>query len=351
MAISERLGNFRQLLPGARAPQEDERLLQLYWNRAELKKELSRLQDECHHLREQLKKQESATARANEQLQALELHLGDPDVAMHAVIYFQLHRLWRTCAGKVARFSRQLQHQQEDRERRRQLIDFDQGKRAQLAECEQRLDEARAAVEALDAKIKIAEANLEALRGFWNYFRRRRLLEELASLRQRWDEAATLVTDLSDERDAVESAPPPVFEGLSIEGRRGVNTAVIAYAQQLVAMLSKGGLALLAKETTTRRVFDVRYGGRDECGRLMVLLREAHAAMTSDKDDLADLKRRIDRVRATANYRSDADTVPLTDSIGILAAPAAPVAGLETGHRAGINVLVDDYWDVYQALL
>ena len=45
MAIS-RLSNIRQLLPGARQPEQDERLLQLFWNRAELKKELTRLQDE-----------------------------------------------------------------------------------------------------------------------------------------------------------------------------------------------------------------------------------------------------------------------------------------------------------------
>ena len=43
--------------------------------------------------------------------------------------------------------------------------------------------------------------------------------------------------------------------------------------------------------------------------------------------------------------------MPLTDSIGTLPAPAAPVSGLETVNRAGVNVLVDDYWDVYQSLL
>jgi hypothetical protein len=30
---------------------------------------------------------------------------------------------------------------------------------------------------------------------------------------------------------------------------------------------------------------------------------------------------------------------------------ATPVSGLEAGNRAGVNVLVDDYWDLYQALL
>ena len=44
----------------------------------------------------------------------------------------------------------------------------------------------------------------------------------------------TLVTDLSDDRANLEETPPPEFSGISIDGRRVVNTAVIAYAQQLV---------------------------------------------------------------------------------------------------------------------
>ena len=30
---------------------------------------------------------------------------------------------------------------------------------------------------------------------------------------------------------------------------------------------------------------------------------------------------------------------------------AAPVSGLESINRAGVNVLVDDYWDLYEVLL
>ena len=46
----------------------------------------------------------------------------------------------------------------------------------------------------------------------------------------------TLVTDLSDDRTNLEETPPPQFRGISIDGRRVVNTAVIAYAQQLVSV-------------------------------------------------------------------------------------------------------------------
>jgi hypothetical protein len=352
MDFSDRLSNLRQLIaPGARQPVDDERLLQLYWNRAELKKELSRLQDERHKLLEQLRSHEATFVRHSEQLLHLEEFLGNPETGAHALVYFQLRSLWRATSAKVARFAQQLQQQQTDREQRRYQLEFDQTRRQQLAEFDRRITAARSRSETLEAQLKLEEAELEQMRGFWNYSRRRRLAETIATEREQWDVAVTEVTDLSDDRTALEEKAPPPFEGISIDGRRIVNTAVIAYAQQLVAQLSGGGLAVLAKETTSKRVFDVKYGTREECSRLMLMLREALLAIKNEKDDLSVLKERTESLRAVAAYRSDADTVPLTDSIGAMPVPPAPVSGLETGNRAGVNVLVDDYWDLYQALL
>jgi hypothetical protein len=351
MPISDRLSSIRRAIRSSSSQQEDERLLQLYWNRAELKKELTRLQEERRKILEQVKKAEGSAARAREQLDALESHLANPEAATHALVYFQLRGLWRACSTRLARFAEQLHKQQEDRERRRQLIEFDQARRQQLADLDRRLLDAQSAVDMLEAQLKLMEAKLASMRGFWNYFRRRRLSEEITLEREKWDRAVEQVTDLSDDRAALESTPPPEFPGISIDGRRIVNTAVIAYAQQLAGDLSKGGLAMLAKETTAKRVFDVNYGARAETDRLLVLLHEAVASIASDNDDLGGLKERTDRLRASANYRSDADTVPLTDSIGTLPVPVAPVSGLETVNRAGINVLIDDYWDLYQSLM
>lgn len=352
MEFSDRLSNLRQLIaPGARQPAEDERLLQLYWNRAELKKELSRLQDERHKLLEQLRSHEATFVRHSEQLLHLEEFLGNPETGAQALVYFQLRSLWRATSAKVARFAQQLQQQQADREQRRHQLEFDRTRRQEVAVFDRRIAEARSRADTMEAQLQLQEAQLEQMRGFWNYARRRHLAEEIAAERAQWDLTVTQVTDLSDDRAALEEKPAPPFEGISIDGRRIVNTAVIAYAQQLVVQMSAGGLAMLAKETTSKRVFDMKYGSREECSRLMLLLREALAAVKNEKDDLSGLKERTDALRAVISYRSDADTVPLTDSIGTLPVPAAPVSGLETGNRAGVNVLVDDYWDLYQALL
>jgi hypothetical protein len=351
MSISDRLNTIRHRIAGVQPEEHEARLLQLYWNRAELKKELSRLQNERYKLLEQLRVHEAAAEQAREQYAALEQYLGNPDAGAHALVYFQLRGLWRTCATKLERFAQQLQQQQADRERRRQLIEFDQGRRRQLADLHRRILDARSTADVLEAQLKLMSGKLEAMRGFWNYFRRRRLREEIEVERSKWDIAATQVTDLSDEHADVEAMSAPEFPGISVDGRRIVNTAVIAYAQQLVLALAQGGLAMLAKETTTKRLLEVRYGDREDCGRLLALLRDAAAVVDRKAADLAGLKERTDALRAEATYRSDADTVPLTDSIGTLPAPTSIVSGLETANRSGINVLVDDYWDVYKALL
>jgi hypothetical protein len=352
MGIADRFDNIRQLLPGSRAAVDEERLLQLFWNRAELKKELNRLQLEHHMLLEEIKKQDSAVVRAEERLAELQEYLGDPEVAVHALAYFQLRALWRGCARKLERFAEQLFKQQHERERQRQVIEFDQARRRQLADLDTRLVLARSEADTLEAQLKLMESELTALQGFWNYFHRKHLAEEIEDVRTKWDVAATRVTDLSDDKADIEERQPPPLEDLSIDGKRIVNTASIAYAQQLVMQLSSGGLAMLAKETTAKPVYDMRYGTRENCVRLMALLRDAMSVLQRDTEDLAGLKERTDALRSGAAYRSDADTIPLTDSIGTIAAPTTPVSGLESINKTGgIHVLVDDYWNVYEALL
>ncbi len=350
--MSDWLSSIRQRLPGAAEPPQDERLLQLYWNRAELKKEVTRLQSERDKLGEECRKQESAVTRMRDHLEQLEDYLGNPEVAQHALIYFQLRSLWRACAVRLGHFCNELQREQEERERRQQLADFDQSRARRLADSERTLNAARSHAEVLDAQLKLLEARLLSMRGFWNYFRRRRLADEIEIERERWDAAVTQVTDLSDDHDAIESAPPPPFPGISIEGRRHVNTALIACAQELLARLSQGGLAMLAKETTARRAFDVRYGGRDDCARLMALLREAVTVVGEDDRDISgSLRQRIEAVRASAVYRGPTETVASVDSVATVPMPSMPVPGLEMSGRSGINVLVDDYWNLSRALL
>jgi hypothetical protein len=338
--------NFRRLADrlAGRAPSvEDERLVALFQNRAELKKELHALDDERHRLLDRLKLQEGATMRVQEQYDSLEQYLGRPEEGLKSLVYYQLRAVWRAGARRLDQFATELSRQQKDRERKAQVADFERDQRARAADVERELVEARVLAEQLQAEQALAQQRLAGLSGFWNHFRRRRLADEIDGRALRVESSLTQVTDLSDRLHEIESEAPPPFEGPGVEGRRAVNLAAIAYAEWLCERLSADGLAALARETTLRRVFESNYGSREECLALMQVAGRAISDLDNMQDDLVDIKARTDRMRRTAVYRSDTEVIPVQESIAH--------ADAQKRARPVPNVLADEYWDVYKALV
>jgi hypothetical protein len=334
MDAPDSLRRLARRLSGHGVSAEDERLVALFRNRTELKRELSALDDERHRLLDRLKLQEGATMRVEEQLAALEQYLGRPEEGHKCLAYFQLRAVWRTASRRLEHFSSELARQQKDRERKQQLATFERARRARLDDVERELSEAQVLADQLQAEQKLVEQRLAGLRGFWNHFRRRRLRESIDTRRFRIDAALTQLTDFGDRQHAISTEAPPAFEGLSVEGRRAVNLAVIAYAEAMYERLSAAGLADMVRQSTLRRVFETSYGGREECQAIMQRAGHALGDLERLEDDLADIKNRADRLRSTAAYRSDADTVPLQDTL-----------------QASALVMLEEYWDVYKALL
>ena len=343
MRLRDEARRLIQRLAGQRPSAEDERLVALFRNRAELKKELGALDDERHRLLDRLKLQEGATMRVEEQFAALEQYLGRAEQGYKSLAYFQLKGLWRAAAKRLEQFAAELTRQQKDRERRQQLAEFDRAKRARVADIDRELVEARVLADQLQAEQKLGAQRINELGGFWNYFRRRKLEETLATKALRLEAAQTVVTDLSDARHEVDSQAPPPFEGLSLEGRRAVNLAVIACAESLCDRLADDGLADLARQTTLRRVYESDYGDREQCLAVMERAARAVADLEKHADDLVDIKARTDRLRRTVAYRGAADAIPMQDSVHAPDAVARP--------HATPNVLLEEYFEVYSVLL
>jgi hypothetical protein len=344
MRLPENLRRLAYRLAGREPSVEDERLLALFRNRVELKKELTALDDDRHRLLDRLKLQEGATMRVEEQLAALEQYLGRPEEGYKSLAYYQLKALWRAACNRLEQFGAELARQQKDRERRQQLADFDRQKRERSTVFERELTEARVLGEQLQAEQKLARQRLAQLKGFWNYFRRRRAADEIHTRDYRLVEATEQIAKLDAEVAAIEAEPPPLFAGLSVDGRRAVNVAVIAYAEMLYDRLAAGGLAELARQSTLKRVFDAHYGTAQECQELMQRAARAAGEIEGMSEDLGEIKARADRLRRQAAYRTDEETVPSPDSI-VAHDARAP------GGRAPPNVLLDEYWELYRALM
>jgi hypothetical protein len=347
MNLTSSIGRLWRRVLGRPLDDHEQQLMRLYWNRAELKKELSALQDERQSLQTKVESHQMAVRRASEQVEELAAYLGRPEVGIQGLLYFQLRALWLGCARKLAQFVTELRGQQEERERRRHQTECEENRAAQVGELHERLLNAQSIADSLDARLKLLARKLAALKWIWNYWRRRELQAELAQVRAQWEIAATNVTDLADERTAVASAPLVEFPGLTVEGRRIVNTAAIAFAEWLIVSLPSRGLAPLARHAISVQIFDASLGTVQECTRYMELTRAALSQLNVEKSLIA-LKEPIERIRARAIYRSAQDTVPLTESLGDLQGISNPDSG---ASPIKISVLIDDYWSIAQVLI
>jgi septal ring factor EnvC (AmiA/AmiB activator) len=112
---------------------ENEKLVELFRNRAELKKEFAALGKEKHRLQQLVKEREGATARVTQRLEHLENLLVNPEWAHTVLVFYQLRSLNRRCQSKLAKFAEQLKQQRENRRWDKQLRAWRKKRDAQKA--------------------------------------------------------------------------------------------------------------------------------------------------------------------------------------------------------------------------
>lgn len=326
---------------------EEERLMQLFQNRAGLKKAYADLKDEFHLLRDRLKQQEGATIRVQEQLDGLADLLADPATAFGALVFFQLRGLWKTCHQQLSSFATDLTRQQETRENERHKSDCETLKNERLKDVDERLAAASSAADEERARLAVAQRELDALTAFWHYFKRRRMRASVDALRQTLAAADAAVGELHAERSAISNEALPEFPGISLNARRNINLAIISYAESLCENADAFGLTAIAKEAVARRVHEMSFGSRAECEGYMQRVQTAMTAVLNHKQILAGVRGKLERLRGLSDYRNSADTVPTAESLAAAAAQGAR----KGAHAGGWNVLAEDYWDLYTLLL
>jgi len=331
---------------------EEERLMQLFQNRAGLKKAYADLKDEFHLLRDRLKQQEGATIRLQEQLDGLGDLLADPNTGFSALVFYQLRGLWKACHQQLSEFAAELTRTQEARETARHNAECEATRVARVADVDGRLALAAGRADLQREHLAEAQNELNRLTAIWHYFERRRRTKSLEVLRQAVVLADSEVGELHAERSAIDREATEGFPGISLSARRNINLAIIGYAELLCETVENFGLAARAKEAVARRVHEMSFGDRAECEGYMQRVGQAKAAVAAQRQITTAVKAKMDRLRLSCEYRNSADTVPTADS---LAPPPGPAAG--DGKSRGPapaaiwNVLADDYWDLYTLLM
>ena len=334
------LGIVRMALGESReAEPEDGRILHLFRNRIELKKSFSSAQEEIQRLKDRVKQQEGATARVQELLQGLEARLAQPATGYQALVFYQLRELWTLGQSLVQQFVTELETQQVERERRSFFAEFNRRQFDRRRSVEASCQGAEEAALAVRARVSELERYLAGLQRFWHYFQRRRVRQELhaASIQSLLAEQA--LTAARAERAALE-AEQPNFTGLSIDARRAINLAAVAYGQVLRERLTRTGLYEATYQASGRREpAPGEYGERDRCVQMMDAIQTARTLLEERRELLPDIRTRVDAFRKIARYRGEGDVVP----------DAASLAPDDSASSS--LVLSEDCWEIYRVLL
>ena len=325
----------------------EDRLVSLFRNRAALKKSYRDLKSEHHVLQEKLENSRAATRRAEERLESIERLMAKPEAGYNGLVYFQLRALWRACNDQMKLFVGELKGQQTDRERKKQIKRFQKDRDRRLGDLNDLIRRVKLESDRLADEIIHLEQERARMASIWHFFKRRDISSNLLAKSNEHAAVRQRIEELFDRRIKIEGEAWPEFPGLGVAGRRAINIAAAAFAHHLYEYCSEGGIAVLARDAVTRPIQDLTYGSEDQCTHLIRTIQSLMDGLADRRDSAKDVKGLASEIRRHARFRSDDETVPLATSID--EAVLEPRNGRFNSAR--VNVLQDEYWDVYDVVL
>ena len=350
---------------------EDERVLELFRNRAELKKAYSELQDEVHHLKERLRQQEIVTARVQEMHSSLESKLEDRTQGYSSMVFFQLRRLWRVGHDVLAALASDLEAQQLERERRAFVADLNRQQFARRQQIDTQVVIAQGEAVAAHRELQEAEQQIAQLQRPWHRTARKEQELRIQRLREVAAEKDLVLQNAREQRDQLHSDSDRAFPGLSLEARRHINLAAIACAENLHERLAKSPLLALARAAAARRAPSESYGNRDECEALMADIALAQAVLAQRGKLTTEIKARVDALKRSVVYENDESSIPAADSLFGSSDAREDKAATDNSNTGAsdvfavlepprpsapfviqpVNVLIDDSWEIMRVLI
>lgn len=336
-----------------RKPVEDDRLLRLFWNRAELKREFAALQRERERMADQVRQLDGALLRGQQRLDQLEGLLADPERGANAAVYFQLRGIWTYGRRRLSRLAGDLTTRQQEREGQREAARFEEHRQAALSAIDARLAPLLERREMLESELGVVRSRHAERTGFWNYFARRRLVSEQSVLAVAGQSVAEQIERYERARHDKLKELPTLPDEIGIDGKRIVNLSVLALAQELCLAFGEQDVATLARESSLRQVTEARYGSLEDCRSLSQQIERVLRKVEVMDELPSRVRRRAETLQQNVSYRRDADTVPARDALAtipVLTAPNDPTRSARE-RDLPVNVLAEEYWDIYAVLL
>ena len=321
---------------------DGEKLRELYWSRAELKKEYASLREETYKLKELIAAREGIGARLQQKLEHLESLLLDPDWAHNVVVYYQMRSFNERCKDQLARFAEQLKQQREKRTYGKVIEEWNDIRDEQAHAVQVQMGEQRMQLQMLEDQLQSERHRFAMMSGFSRFLRKRSIAKTLGSLTERIAEAQVQESGLLTALDEIQSSSAPDTQGLDVASKRSINFMILSFAQQLYLHFSKDDLAGLAKETGDKGVGAINYGNKEDCEAILELLCNRSGSMDNVTEYADVLQHRAKLISEKAVFQKDDDPVPVPGTVSTV---------FSIGHNGEViekdaNLLGENYWDL-----
>ena len=326
--------------------QDNDKLVDLFRNRAELKKEFAALRDEKYQLQDRVKQHEGATARVQQKMDHLESLLLDRDWVHNVVAFYQLRRMAAHCNAKLARFAEQLKQQREQKAQSKVMAEWSAQRDAKSAEVQQSLEERRLKTQMLEDQLQAERHKLTTMNGVSKMLRGKALDAEIEQIALRIEHSQAKEAELLQSLEGVQSASPPDPEGLDVATKRSINFMILSFAQQLYLHFDEDNLAAMAKEASEKSVGAVNYGTKYECDEIIASIEERWDTMESATEHAEVMKKRAQLIAEHAMFRNDDDVIPAPGT-------AATVYAIDANgvvKRRDANLIGDNYFGIAKVL-
>ncbi len=332
--------------PAPEVVDDKEKLVDLFRNRAELKKEFAALRNEKYQLQDRIKQHEGATARVQQKMDHLENLLLDREWVHNVVAFYQLRRLAAHCNVKLVRFAEQLKQQREQRVHSKTMGAWNEQREGQATSIESEIGQHRLQLQLLENQLQAEQHKLTTMNGVSRMFRGRSLDSEIKLIAARLDAGQTREQELLQALGKVHNLTPPDHGGLDDATKRSINLMILSFAQQLYLHFADDNLAELAKEAGEKSVGAVNYGTKYECDQIIERIEKRWDSMESVTDYADVLQKRVKFIAEHAVFRNDDDVVPVPATVAtIYSIDANGVV-----KQSDANLLGDNYFGITKVL-
>lgn len=330
---------------------EDGRVVELFRSRAELRKQHEELGESLQRMRDRLRQQEAATQRVQDMLTSLERRLESADTGLSTLVFYHLRALWHDGRDVIAQLVKELAAKQEDRERKAFALEGNRRQFAQRQALEQQLRQAESGIVAARQALAAFDARLARLGRWWHRWERPKVEARRPEFVTALAEAEARLAAARADLEQLEKSGAAGFPGLSVEARRAINIAAIACAEVLCLKLAKGNVLALARAAMARREAVEYYGDLATCTALMGDVVKARQVIKQRHGITQEVGQRSERVRSTAAYLGDFETVPIPESVNVSEGDALAHGAFGVTAAKLPNVLAENTWDLASVLL